>query len=321
VAEEPANHRARDLLSSSYRKLGDLRKFAKDYAAARHEYSRAIQIGKALIGAEPGNFEFQTHLAIALDDLAGVSRSEGRLDDARQLLVEAEQLFAALVEADPEHLESRLSLLHTRWNRATLERDEAHFAEAAQRIRRIRDQTRELQRAGRLEGHPPAFADDRTLTVEIQICEAAPGALRDLAFARSQPPSVAARLLWLHARASSAENAWSRLPAVAESLRTLDARDPEDLLNLARALSRLISDLDSGCWPQLAAGDRLALRSPCADRAVAHLRRAIERGLRDPDRLHGGEFDSLSHHPGYREILERPRPRPPGRTDRVTAPE
>ena len=32
VAEEPANHQARDLLASSLRKLADLKKFSKDYA-------------------------------------------------------------------------------------------------------------------------------------------------------------------------------------------------------------------------------------------------------------------------------------------------
>jgi tetratricopeptide (TPR) repeat protein len=183
VAEEPGNHQARDLLSSSYRKLGDLRKFTSHYAAARQEYSQAIAIGKELLAAEPGNFEFTTHLATALDDLAGVSRSEGRLDEARRLFGEAEQLFAALVQTDPEHLESRIAFLRTQWNRATLERDQGHFPEAAQRFRQIRDQALRLQREGRLEGRSDPFADERVLNHEIQICEAPPSALHD-----PQPP-------------------------------------------------------------------------------------------------------------------------------------
>jgi tetratricopeptide (TPR) repeat protein len=159
-------------LSSSYRKLGDLWKIARNYAAARQDYSQAIDIGAKLLAAEPDNFEFKTHLATALDDLAQVSQSQGRLDEARQRFGKAEQLFGELVEADPEHLESRLSLLHTQWNRAALERDQAHFAEAARRFRGVRDQAARLRREGRLEGRSAHFVDDHALAIEIQTCEA-----------------------------------------------------------------------------------------------------------------------------------------------------
>ncbi|HZW30437.1 MAG TPA: protein kinase [Isosphaeraceae bacterium] len=320
VAETPGNHPARDLLSSSYRKLGDLRKFARDFAAARHDYSQAIAIGKELLAAEPGNFEFKTHLATALDDLAGVSWSQGRLDEARQLFGEAEQLFGALVATDPERLESRLSFLHTQWNRATFERDQAQFAAAAGWFRRIRDQVLPLQRAGRLEERAFPFADARALESEILICQAAPAALQDLESARSQPSSVAARLCLLHARASSAAHAPSRVAAAAELLRTLEAQDPEDRLDLARALAQLVWDLDSGRCPELAAGDRLGLRNRCADWAVEHLRRAVAGGLRELDRLEGGEFRALSQHPGYRTLVAQ-RSRRPDPTDRLTTPE
>src|SRR5262249_28075360 len=53
VAEEPAQNQARDLLASALRKLADLQKFDKDFASATQTYERAIEIGEALVRAEP----------------------------------------------------------------------------------------------------------------------------------------------------------------------------------------------------------------------------------------------------------------------------
>ena len=80
VTEEPGNRQARDLLASSLRKLADLKKFSKDYAGARQDYMSAIAIGRDLMKLEPRNLDFKYHLAIALDDLAGVVRDQGELE-------------------------------------------------------------------------------------------------------------------------------------------------------------------------------------------------------------------------------------------------
>ncbi len=71
VSEDEDQSQAWDLLASALRKLADLRKFERDFDEARRVYGRAIEIGQKLVDAEPGNEPFATHLAIALDDLAG----------------------------------------------------------------------------------------------------------------------------------------------------------------------------------------------------------------------------------------------------------
>ena len=283
----------------------------------RRDYVRAITIGRELLEDEPNNYEFKTHLSIALDDLAGVAKNEGRFEEARQLLGEAEQLFTELVQSDPEHLESQIALCHTQLHFAILERDASRFAMAAGRFRRVRDRLRQLEREGRLEGRRASFMDDRVLAIETTFCEAAPRALLDLDFARSQPPVVAAKLLLLHARSLSEREATSRIGRTAESLSTLTADNPEDLFDLAQSLSSLISDFDAGRWPGLASRERQVLKQHCTDRAVDVLRQAVAHGLRDPGRLESAELNGLSQHPGFRELVGRLNGRVQEPNDRV----
>ena len=112
------------------------------------------------------------HLATAIDDLGQVSQQQGRCDEARRHFREADQLFSELVARDPEHLQPRISLLHTRFNAAVLDRDEGHFEQARSTLVRIRDEVRTLASEGRLEGRPGPFTDGRTLDAMIEECDA-----------------------------------------------------------------------------------------------------------------------------------------------------
>ncbi len=123
VSERPTDTLARDLLAASYRKLGDLKKFAKDYPAAATDYLTAITLGRQIVADDPGSLTFKAHLAIGLDDLAGVARSQGETAEARHLYREAGQLGADLVKADPEALEARFRFLHTQYKLAQLEEE------------------------------------------------------------------------------------------------------------------------------------------------------------------------------------------------------
>jgi len=305
VSEEPGNLQAWDLLASSYRKLGDLKKFSRDYAGARQEYRNAIDIGRKLLLAEPGNFAFKSHLSTALDDLAGVVKDQHEFDAARQLFQEAARLFAELVGSDPERLDSRLALLHTQLRRASLERDDSQFSKAAEVFRGALEQLLWLQREGRLEGGRVSFTDERTLKSEIAFCEAAPRALTDLDFARSQPVVVAARLLLLRARAPADRKDPRQVAAAAQALCKLEADDPDVLYGLARNLCLMITDLDSVRWPDLPRLERQALRQGCADRATDLLVRARKRGFSDVDRLESSDLGSLRQHPGYQALIAR----------------
>ena len=150
-----------------------MKKFSQDYVEARRLYLRAIEIGEALLEGTPDSFEFRTHLAIALDDLAGVARKQGRFQEARPLFQEAERHFRELVRADPEHLDSRLALLHTQYNCALLDRDESQFDAAIAGFRGVRDRLSVLKREGRLEERRGLFVDTTALDKEIASCEAA----------------------------------------------------------------------------------------------------------------------------------------------------
>jgi tetratricopeptide (TPR) repeat protein len=305
VSQEPRNSEARDLLASSFRKLGDLRKFARDFAAARNDYRTAITIASELVSIEKGNLEFKSHLATALDDMAGVDQSEHRFEDAMRGFREAERLSLELVESDPQNLGWRIALLHTQLNIARLEADVGRFDSAANLMHRVYDAVLALEGAGQLDGRRTLFAPIRGLKGEIAFCEAAPRALEDFDFARSQPAPVAARLLLLRARMPAPQNDPSRVSSSGEAMSQLTANDPEDLYQIARELALLVTDLDSAQAANLPQHDRMALRRRCADRAVTLLGQALARGFADLPRLESYELESLRQHAGYQAVVTR----------------
>jgi tetratricopeptide (TPR) repeat protein len=318
VALEPGNDQAKDFLSSSYRKLGDLKKFARDLPAAREDYLKAIKIDEELLVDRPDSFAYKTHLAIAIDDLAGVARDQGEIAEARQRFAEAERLFSDLVRSDPEHLESRMSLLHTELHMARLEEDQSQFAKAAELFRGILDQAEQLRTEGRLEGRHDPFVNRKSLATEVAVCEAAPRALEDWEFTRMQPAVVAGRLLRLRARRlGDAPKEARRLGEVAESLLNLNSQDPEDLHDLVRQLVAFIADLDAARWPALAQPERKSLCNRLADRAVALLVQAVERGSTDTLKTENPELEPLKHHAGYQALLARLKNSPGPQGERV----
>ncbi len=301
VAEEPGNHQARDLLASSLRKLADIKKFSRNYVGAQQDYLSAITIGRELVDLEPRNFDFKSHLSIAIDDLAGVVRDQRDFESARRLFQEAERLFAELVESDPDHLQSRKALLHTQLRRAGMERDLSQFASGAKLFRAALDHLHMLEREGTLEGGRVSFTDSKTLENEIEFCEAAPKALVDLDFACSKPVVVATRLLLYRARTLEHR----QVAVAARAIRELKADDPESLYQVARSLSLLMIDLNSGRWADLPQGERQAIGHECADRAADVLVQAEKLGFSDAGRLESGELAGLWQHPIYQSLLAR----------------
>ena len=129
-AEDPGDSQTRDLLSTSYRKLGDVRKLTGELAAARADYVKAIDLGREVLKAEPANPEFKRHLGLALDDLAMTLRRLGQISEAGPPEQQAEQLCAELAEADPDDLGDQVRLIQTRLNRGRVEMDLLQLATA-----------------------------------------------------------------------------------------------------------------------------------------------------------------------------------------------
>ncbi len=305
VEQEPGNHTALDLVASACRKLADCEKFAKQYADSQQHYLSAIAIGRELVAAEPQNLEFKLHLSIALDDLAGIVRDQRQFAAARPLFHEAETLFSELAESDPDRLEIRLRLLHTRLHEASLEREAHEFPAAAGFLRQAREQLLSLEREGRLERGRVEFTSSEALKEEIAFCEAVPRALADLTYVRSEPIARAARLLLLRARTAAGRNDRRQFAATVQALEELSSDQSEELYEVARCCCRVAADLDAASLPDLPTKQRLALRNECAGRACDLLKRAIDAGFRDLNRLKSDELSAIAKEPKFQSLVER----------------
>jgi tetratricopeptide (TPR) repeat protein len=307
VDDEPGNRVALDLLASSYRKLADERKLVEDYDAARANYLKAIAINREVLAEEPGNVAFKHDLAIALDDLAGVEATQYHVEEALALFDEAQRIFAAQVEADPEDMDSQFRLQRTLSRAAGLERDEQRFARASEHYGQALERLLKLDRAGRLTG--PSRAKERQfreLRDQIAACALGPSALDDLDAVRSRPLREACLLLPIRVRALAAQRRPDDVVAAATALCALPAATAEDLYGQARALGSCLRHLDDRRWAPADSPRWQALRRQCADRAVAALNLALERGFDDVRFIVFDEtLAPLRGHPGYQKIADR----------------
>jgi hypothetical protein len=175
-----------------------------------------------------------------------------------------------------------------------MEEDELQFVSAAELWRRMLDQLRQLRLDGLLKGRRDHFTDPLVVEAELAYCQAAPQAIKDLDFARSQPTLLSARLVSLHARMLDPQTIeQNRLTAVGKALANLTSTAPQELFELARYLAALIKDLDSGRWPGFGAPDRQRVRARCDSRGTELLREAVERGFSDHALLESAELAPL----------------------------
>jgi tetratricopeptide (TPR) repeat protein len=161
VEEEPASTRARNLLAISHRKLGDARKLDHDLDAARVEYAAAIKVGRALLKAEPQDLLYQSQLATALDDLAGIAMARRRLDEARDLLHEAERLLLRRSEDDPDDVDNQVRLVLAHYHLGCTDRDASRFDAARRLFVRALDRLLKLEKQRKLDGMA-TFRDEWT---------------------------------------------------------------------------------------------------------------------------------------------------------------
>ena len=244
AALEPDNILARDLLATSFRKLGDIRKLAGDDLAARAEYAQAIVLGRKLLLADPANRDVKLHLALALDDQAMTLRRLGRLEEAGPLSRQAEQLFIELVQTDPEDIDNRMRLLQTQFHCGCIEMDQFQIKAAAAHLRACArwsdcaSKTTASSTATLATGRSCSRHSRRSWQ-PVKPSPRRPGTSDAL---RSRSAREAIRLLRIRAAVLADEGRLVEFAATAEAMCGLDAHKARRLV-LSRPFSRLV------CWP------------------------------------------------------------------------
>ena len=179
---EPTDDLARDLLAASYRKLGDLKKFSKDYAGARNDYLTAIALGRQVLADDPGSFTFKSHLGARARRSGRRRPRSGRSRRGEGALpARPVSLAPSWSRRTPRSSRTRFRFLHTQFKLAQLEEDELRSLRGRpQLFRRILDRVNPLKSEGRQDRPDELSTNARALTTEIAYCEAAPASTRRL---------------------------------------------------------------------------------------------------------------------------------------------
>ena len=306
IADEPANVLARDQLSTSHRKIADMRKLAGDDVAARAEYVKAVDLSRELLLAEPANLDVKLHLALALDDQGMTLWRLGLLEEGAPLERQAEQLFSQLVEADTDDVDNLLRLHQTQYHRGSLQMDQLQVDAATVQLRHAFDGLSALDSEGKLDGRPR----DRTQLLQrfkdgLAACEAIAAAPGDLKGLNSTKPPETYRLMRIRAGLLAAAGRTDDLTAAAQALCAMDDREPENLYQLGRSLAWCAGRIDQLAARAAPSESLKNLRERLADRAVAILGLATSAGLMHSNRLAiDGFLNPIRERAGFRKLNE-----------------
>jgi Leucine Rich repeat len=144
---------------------------------------------------------------------------------------------------------------------------------------------------------------------DMQAISFAPN-VGDLHFALSQPVRLSCALLLHRARVMASNHDSTQLTTTIEAICSLEANDKFSLLRLAEARAQCLGILEPTYYPDLPGSDRAALQRRCADRGIAALSLAVDKGYNNLKRLEGDSRSTrilwnLHSHPGFAEIIAR----------------
>jgi hypothetical protein len=308
VADEPHSVTARELIVATEVKLGDAYALiAHDWPATQTHYLEAIAVGRQLEGAATGRLAHQATLTVSLNNLVEHAIRAGRSAEVRLLIEEAERRASALAAADPDNVDYQILFAEAQASAAGVEAANDQFAAAAAQLWPALERLKRLKREGKLEGQPNYGVQYiQNWATDLAYFEGAPRALADIAFARSQPPEVAIRLLRLRARVLPRRSDWPGLVATAEAVCGMKASDKVTLQWVASLCACCIRGIDAFPTDERPASEREAFRRRCTERAVAALAQAIDLGWNDVQSLaEGDDLKPLRNHPGFQTLIER----------------
>jgi serine/threonine-protein kinase len=267
--EDPSSVDDRHNLAIAVNGQGGVHREAGRTTQALASYDQACRLWKALAKEQPGVPEYQNRLAHALGDASGVLASTGRIREAISSLRRAADLWSGLTTAHPDVLNYHLSLSSSLSELAGLLLKEGERKEAIETLGRLRDL---------LEKSVSMFPNDYEEPLRLA------SALQELGMMLKLDgrPADAAALL---RRSISIREAISEIP-------------PDALVDLARTRCQLgMLEAVPG------SGVSGAERRRALDGAMGDLRRAIDRGYRDPVLASDPVLDALRSLPAFPYLL------------------
>jgi hypothetical protein len=137
---------------------------------------------------------------------------------------------------------------------------------------------------------------------DLAFGAAAPRAITDLEFARSQPIRLACLLLAHRSERMAHRQEKAELLATAQAICDLEASDKVSLLKIASACASCLRSLDT--FPAAALTDQVkqVTEKRLAERGIAALARAVELGVKTLSRLPIESLWPLSRYPAYQAL-------------------
>jgi tetratricopeptide (TPR) repeat protein len=308
LAEYPKESDYRMDLGGAYQKLGVLLGNSGRLAEAEQPFRRAVEVLEKAVAQSPSRASYEEQLDIHRSNLAVWLAKRQRFQEAAVYFRQNRDFWAKRLALEPSAVNKRSKLARSQHLLGVVLRDLGRPQQAEPAIREA-----VLLRRGLVEDFPKmpywhfALGDglhqlaklvvnrgdhaearqllEQAVTQTKTAVELAPGTKQYLHSLRDQYSALAEALLRLHEPGEAAK--------VAAELPPLFPKDPTGHVLAGRFLARCAVLVEK--VPELSEAERRRLARSCADQAVPLLRKAIQLGYKEIDRLSGSpQLDQAS---------------------------
>jgi len=305
LSAPPNNPQAQRDLAIAHGKLGEAAERLENPDEASAQFEKALALMNDMVGADANDLQARHDRAAAHLRLGRMHLRRGEPNRAREQLQQARMDFERLA-ADPANVIARIDLAACCGLSADAEKLAREYARAAEYYERGVAILQELETEGRLADQPQARGMLQLQRTNLASCKETIRSIDDLEYARTKPAKSAADLLIRRAQVLADRGQHAGVTETAEALRGILPGDPKALYNVACCYALCVPLVGPKPAPDQLTPDERALRRQYADRAVAALKEAVERGFKDLKLLESdSDLAAIRAREDYRELVQR----------------
>jgi tetratricopeptide (TPR) repeat protein len=300
----PLNGRGQRDLAVAYYKLGEAYQRLSDFGSALEYYAKARDQFEKLAAPPAGDAQARRDVLLAYQNLEAVHMKLGHVKEARAYAHKALEGFGKLSAADPTNIQARADLAAANakcgWVEMQARED---FARAARYFERGVAILKELESQGKIKDQPQYRNWLRLQQKDLDVCQNAPRAIKDLKFALAQR-ELAAELLQIRATVLADRGEHAAAALTADKLRELAPKNFNNLYEVACCCALCVPAVARGKKPDQLTAEESAARAKYTDLAIKALTEAVRQGYKNVSHIEiDPDLAAIRSEKGYQKLV------------------
>jgi serine/threonine protein kinase/tetratricopeptide (TPR) repeat protein len=305
MSADPDSRGAQRMLALAHQNLGRVNERLLHLPEALKHASLAVGLQEKLAAADPQDAVAGRELGLAFADIASIHTRLGNFAAARADDLKRLQILEHWAAADRDNGDLQTDLVAAYYDLGRAEMNVRRYDEAGKRIQQGMTVLRGLQARGQYRHPQLSTSLLAQMKYKLSICQGAPRAIEDLKFALTQPPALAAELLYIRAAVLASRGEHIPAAVAADKLSALDPKNTSFLYNAACAYALCAAGVGHGKARPLST-EETAARKHYTARAIETLSTLVQLKFKDAVNIElDPDFAAIRQEEGYRTLLAR----------------